>query len=106
MPHDIYILTEQETPTWSVKWNHSIAIVSNWYIKTTASFSPPIDTVLRAGRPISLPANAWIVTVRGPYGDKHFLLKVTQLVNRLLLLKVIEIISKNAKNIITKFHQN
>ena len=26
---EIY-LTGLETPTWSVKWNHSLAIVSNW----------------------------------------------------------------------------
>ena len=44
--------------------------------------------------------------MRGPCGDKHFLLKATQLVNRLLFFEVMEIISKNAKNIITKFHQN
>ena len=39
-------------------------------------------------------------------GDKHFLLKVTQLGNRLLFFQVMETISKNSKNIITKFHQN
>ena len=31
-----------ETPTWSVKWNHSLAIVGKWYIKTIASFSTPL----------------------------------------------------------------
>ena len=36
----LVILTGLETPTWSVKWNHSLAIVSNWYIKTIASFRP------------------------------------------------------------------
>ena len=87
-----------EKATWSIKWNHSLAIVSNWYIKTIASFS--------TRRPISLLANAWIIKVRGPCGDQHFLLKVTQLGNKLLFFQVMEIISKNAKNIITKFHQN
>ena len=36
---------------------------------------------------------------------QHFLLAVTHLVNRLLLFQVMDIISKYAKNIITKFHQ-
>ena len=68
-------------------------------------FQHPIDIILRAGRPINLLANALIIKVRGPCGNKHFLLKVTQLVNRLLFFQVMEIISKNAENII-KFHQN
>ena len=37
---------------------------------------------------------------------QHLLLTGTRLVNRLLLFQVMDIISKYAKNIITKFHQN
>ena len=74
--------------------------------KNKSFFQHPIDIILRAGRPISLLANAWIIKVRGPCGNKHFLLKVTQLGNRLLFFQVMEIISKNAENIMTKFHQN
>ena len=52
--------------------------------KNNSFFQHPIDIILRTGRPISLPANAWIIKIRDPCGDKHFLLKITHLVNRLL----------------------
>ena len=74
----------------------------NWYIKTSF-FQHPIDIILRTGRPISLLANVWIIKVRDPCGDKHVLLNVTQ-VNGLLFFQIMQIISKNAKNIIRKFH--
>ena len=95
-----------ETSTWPLKWNHSLAVVSIWYIINNSFFQHPIDIIPRTGRPISILVNAWIITVRGSCGDKQFLLKVTQLVNRLLFFQVMEIISENAKNIITKFHEN
>ena len=46
--------------------------------KNNSFFQHPIDIILRTGRPISLQTNAWIIKVRGPCWDKHFLLKVTQ----------------------------
>ena len=82
-----------------------------WYCyqlvhKNNTFFQQPIDIILRRGRPISLQANAWILKFRSPCENKHFLLKVTQLVNRLLFFQVMETISKNAKNIFKMFHQN
>ena len=74
--------------------------------KNNSFFQHTIDIILYTGRPISLLSNAWIIKVRGPCEDKRFIFKVTQLVNRLLFFQVKEIISKNAKNILTKFHQN
>ena len=74
--------------------------------KNNSFFQHQIDIILRTGRPITFLANAWIIKVRVPCGDKHFLLKVTQLVNRLLFFQMMEIISENAKNIITKFDKN
>ena len=47
--------------------------------KSNSFFQYPIGIILRIGRPISLLANAWIIKVRGPCGDKDFLLKFTQL---------------------------
>ena len=41
LQHDT-TLAGLETATWSVKWNRSLATVSNWYIKTIASFSTPL----------------------------------------------------------------
>ena len=44
--------------------------------KNNSFFQHLIDIILSTGRPISLLANAWIIKVRGPCEDKHFLLKV------------------------------
>ena len=67
--------------------------------KNKSFFQHTIDIIQRTGRPVSLLANAWIIKVRGPCGDKHFLSEVTQLGNRLLFFQVMEVISKNVKNI-------
>ena len=93
-----------EALIWSVKWNHSLAIVSNWYIKKSF-FQHSIDIILRTGRPISLLAKCLDHKGQRLLWGQAFSFKGYSVMKQIVLFSIMEIISKNAKNIITKFHK-